>query len=83
MKRIEFTCDGCDLVERVALPADGNANFMFEGWTAHRVIAEENGSATYDISADLCPRCSEKIRHAINPANWPRSETTIRAFARK
>ena len=83
MKRLEFTCDGCDLVKHVLLPPNSKADFLLEGWVAHRLISEENGSVAYEISADLCPGCSDKLRHAINPANWPRMDAAVRQFAKK
>jgi hypothetical protein len=77
MKRLEFACDGCDLVEHVALPAEGAANFMIEGWVAYHSVVRENDGEPYEISADLCPRCVVKMRHAINPANWPHAIKSV------
>jgi hypothetical protein len=70
MKRLQFICDGCDLTEYVTFPGKHQANFMFEGWVAFRVTAQENDAESYEISSDLCPRCAVKMRHAVNPANW-------------
>jgi hypothetical protein len=67
----------------VELPLDGNANFLPEGWISHRLASEENGAIVSQITADLCSSCSEKLRHAINPANWPRLDPAIRQFAKK
>ena len=83
MKRLEFTCDGCDLIKHITLPPGGNADFALQGWVAHRLVAHENGSQAHEIFADLCPQCSEKMRHAINPANWPRMDPNIKQFAKK
>ncbi len=73
MKRLQFTCDGCDLTEYATLSEKGAADLMFEGWVAFHAAVRENDSEPYEISADLCPRCAVKMRHAVNPANW--SET--------
>jgi hypothetical protein len=83
MKRIEFTCDGCDLVMHADLPSDGRIETVVDGWVAHRVTCHENGVAVREISADLCPGCTEKLRHAINPVNWPRQSASVRQFGRK
>jgi hypothetical protein len=83
MRRLEFICDGCSLTKHVELPSGAKPNFMLEGWVAHQVVAHENGESAYEISADLCPECTEKFRHAINPANWPRMDATVRQFAKK
>ena len=83
MKRLEFTCDGCDLVKHVVLPPGGKADFALDGWIAHRLVTHEDGVLTYENSCDLCPACAEKMRHAINPANWPRMDPTVRQFAKK
>ena len=83
MKRLEFTCDGCDLVNHCEMPPSGNADFMLDGWVAHHIISHENGSAACDITVDLCPSCSDKLRHLINPANWPRVDPTVRQFAKR
>jgi hypothetical protein len=83
MKRLEFTCEGCDLVEHVVVPAGGVTDFALDGWAANHVIMQENGSLTYENLVDLCPACAEKMRHAINPANWPRMDPTVRQFAKK
>jgi hypothetical protein len=83
MKRLEFTCEGCDLTEYVTLPIGGQTDVTLDGWVAHHVVMEENGSVIFENSADLCPACAEKMRHAINPANWPRMSPTVRQFAKK
>jgi hypothetical protein len=44
---------------------------------------QENGVRAYDISVDLCPECTEKFRHAINPANWPKMDPEVMRFAKK
>jgi len=72
MKRIEFMCDGCDKIEYAKLDSVRTIDFMMEGWLTHRIVAHENGSEAYEITSDLCPVCSENLRRAINPANWPR-----------
>ena len=74
MKRLEFTCEGCDFTEYVTLPTGGQTDVTLDGWVAHHVVMQENGSVTFENSADLCPACAEKMRHAINPANWPRMD---------
>jgi hypothetical protein len=83
MKRLEFPRDGCDVVMHAALPSGGKPDLALEGWVAHHVVMQENGSTTYQNSADLCPDCAEKMRHAVNPANWPRMSPTLRQFAKK
>ncbi len=83
MRRLVFTCDGCDLNEHITLSADRGADGMIKGWIAHHVVAYENGSPTCDMFADLCPACSNKFRHAINPAKWPRMEVLLQAFGKK
>jgi hypothetical protein len=83
MRRLEFTCDGCNLVSRIDLPADCNADFLPEGWIAHKIVADENGVQVYEIAADLCGECTVKLRHAANPANWPKLDPAVRQFARR
>jgi len=83
MKRLEFTCDGCDLVEHAVAPAGSITDFTLKGWVAHHVVLQENGSVIFENSADLCPSCAEKMRHAINPANWPRMDSTVRQYGKK
>lgn len=83
MRRLEFRCDGCDLEEHVVLSLSDKVEFFLEGWVAHHLITHENGVTTFENSADLCPDCAEKMRHAINPANWPRMDPTLRKFAKK
>lgn len=84
MRRLEFTCEGCDLVEEIVLPSGGGlADVAFNGWIAHRAVVYEGGSEAYEISADLCPKCVDKMRHAINPANWPRIKAAAKDHARK
>ena len=83
MKRLEFTCEGCDLTRYVKLPPEGVTDVTLDGWVAHHVVMQENGSVVFENSADLCPACAEKMRHAINPANWPRGEPAVRQFAKK
>jgi hypothetical protein len=78
MKRLEFTCEGCDLKRYVTLPPGGETNVTLDGWVAHHVVMQENGSVAFENSADLCPACAEKMRHAINPANWPRADSMVR-----
>lgn len=73
MKRLEFTCEGCDLTRYVKLPPGGNTDVTLDGWVAHQVVMQENGVVVFENSADLCPACAEKMRHAINPgelATW-------------
>lgn len=77
MKRLEFICDGCDYVDHVALETVNGSDYMLKGWVTHRIVAHENGTQTYEIIADLCPNCSENLRRAINPANWPRMRSTL------
>ena len=55
MKLLEFTCDGCDLVEHCEVPPSGNIDFMLDGWVAHHIVSHENGSPAYDVAADLAP----------------------------
>jgi hypothetical protein len=85
MKRLEFTCDGCDLVEHVVLPPGRGAvaELALDGWVAHRAVLHEGNAEPYEIFADLCPRCMEKMRHAINPANWPRIKAVTKEQGRK
>jgi hypothetical protein len=83
MRRLVFTCDGCDLNEHVILPPGGDPDNMFKGWISHRLVAYENGASTDNISADLCPDCSNKLRHAINPTKWPRMDAVMQTFAKK
>jgi hypothetical protein len=82
MKRLEFTCDGCDLVEHVALPSDNRIDVTLSGWTTYHVVARENNSEPDEILSDLCPSCSAKMRLAINPANWPRMDSTVKRIAK-
>ena len=79
MKRLEFTCEGCDLTRYVKLPPGGKTDVTLDGWVAHQVVMQENGSVIFENSADLCPACAEKMRHAINPANWPRADSMVKA----
>jgi hypothetical protein len=74
---------GFELVEHVVVPAGGVTDFALDGWVAHHVVMQENGSVIFENSADLCPACAEKMRHAINPANWPRMDPAVRQFAKK
>jgi hypothetical protein len=83
MKRLEFTCEGCDLTEYVTLPTGGQTDVTLDGWVAHHVVMQEDGSVIFENSADLCPACAEKMRHAINPANWPRIDPAMKQFAPK
>ena len=83
MKRIEFTCDGCNLVNHVDFPEDGRFDTLPAGWVAHRLAASENGAQAYEISADLCPECTAKFRHAVNPVNWPKLDATVMHFAKR
>lgn len=78
MKRIEFTCDGCDSVEFIDCASLSSLDVMLDGWVTHRILAHENGAAAYEILSDLCPKCSENLRRAINPANWPRIKAMTR-----
>jgi hypothetical protein len=78
LRQLEFTCEGCDLVEYATLPAVLVANFMLKGWVAHRAIVYENGLPAYEISADLCPECRKKMRQAITPSKWPRLAISAR-----
>ena len=77
MKHIQFTCDGCDLVEHVVLLTQDAANLSVDGWVAYRAVVRENDAEPYEISADLCPRCVLKMRHAVNPAHWPRASMAL------
>jgi hypothetical protein len=83
MRRLEFTCDGCNFARQVDLPSSGKRDLMPEGWVAHHLVAHENGLQAYEILADLCPECSNKFRHAVNPANWPKLDATVRQFAKR
>jgi hypothetical protein len=83
MRRLEITCDGCDLTEEVIVPIGGEADFGFDGWVAHHVVVRENGDPTYENVVDLCPTCAEKMRHAINPANWPKLDPEVKRFVKK
>ncbi len=82
MRRLVFTCDGCDLNEQVIL-GDGKADDVFKGWIAHRLVARENGKTTFDLSTDLCPDCSIKLRHAMNPSRWPRLDSAAQPLGKK
>ena len=55
MKRLEFTCDGCDLVKHCEVPPSGNADFMLDGWVAHHIISHENGSASMRYHGGFVP----------------------------
>ena len=59
VRRLEFTCDGCNLIDHFTLPAGGGAlaALMLDGWIAHRAVRYGVNSEPYEISADLCPRC--------------------------
>ena len=83
MKRLEFICDGCDLVEHVALPSENITDMTLPGWSAFQVVVRENNSQPDEIYSDLCPSCSNKMRLAINPANWPRMGEVVKQFAKK
>lgn len=83
MKRLEVTCNGCDHVEHVNLPVSDQIDLMFDGWISHRAVVYENGLDSYEIAADLCPECANKMRHAINPANWPRIKAVRESRARR
>jgi len=60
-----------------------NIDFMMEGWVTHRIVAYENGVEAYEVLADLCPKCSENLRQAVNPTNWPRMKAPSREFSQK
>jgi hypothetical protein len=83
MRRLEITCDGCDVTEQVIVPVGDKTDLAFNGWVAHHVVVRENGAPTYENAVDLCPVCAEKMRHAINPANWPKLDPDVRKFAKK
>jgi hypothetical protein len=83
MRRLVFTCDGCDLSEQVVLANDSKADGVLRGWIAHRLVARENGKTTYEATTDLCPDCSVKLRHAINPTRWPRLEPVPQSLGKK
>ena len=83
MKRLELTCEGCDLTRYVTLPRSGKTDVTLDGWVAHHVVMQENGSVIFENSADLRPACAEKMRHAIDPANWPRADSFVRQPPRK
>ncbi|HEY8036343.1 MAG TPA: hypothetical protein VIF37_12245, partial [Methylobacter sp.] len=53
MKRLEFTCEGCDLTRYVKLPPGGKSDVTLDGWVAHHVVMQENGSVIFENSADL------------------------------
>ena len=38
MKRLEFTCEGCDLTRYVTLPPGGKTDVTLDGWVAHHVV---------------------------------------------
>ncbi len=38
MKRLEFTCEGCDLTRYVKLPPGGKTDVTLDGWVAHQVV---------------------------------------------
>ena len=60
VRRVEFTCDGCNFIDHFTLPAGGGgalAGLMLDGWIAHRAVRYGVDSEPYEISADLCPRC--------------------------
>ena len=78
MRRFEVTCDACDLVEHINLRGSAGTDLLFDGWIAHRAVVYENGAEAYEVSADLCPECAEKMRHALSPANWPRIKAAPR-----
>jgi hypothetical protein len=83
MKHLKITCDGCDRIEEVVLPLGQETNFTVSGWVAHHAVLDENGSLIFENWGDLCPVCAEKMRHAINPSNWPRMDPVVRQFAKK
>lgn len=83
MRRVEFTCDGCHFVTHIDLKLYTDAAILPDGWVAHQIVVHENGANAYEISADLCPDCTSKLRHAINPANWPKLDSSVRQFAKK
>jgi hypothetical protein len=80
MKRLECTCDGCGRVEFYALPEFVEISELREiptiGWVYHRIIAIENNSAPVEVKAELCPRCTENLRRALNPVAWPKLRST-------
>ena len=39
--------------------------------------------SAYEISPDLFLECTEKFRHAVNPANWPKRDPEVMRFAKK
>ena len=65
------------------LSAADKADFELDGWVTHHVVVYENDSPAYENAADLCPVCAEKMRHAANPANWPRQNRTVGTFSVK
>jgi len=65
MKRLEFTCEGCDLTRYVKLPPGARrCDIGRLGRASSRHAGE--GAVIFENAADLCPACAEKMRHAIN-----------------
>jgi len=47
MKRLEFTCEGCDLTEYVTLPTGGQTDVTLDGWVAHHFVRQDGGSVIF------------------------------------
>ncbi len=84
MKRLEFACDGCNTVSYCDVPPSGNVtDYMLHGWTANRIMLEENGARVIDIAADLCPSCSDKLRSVMDTSRWPKiDDRMVKQFER-
>jgi hypothetical protein len=81
MKRLEFTCDACHTISRCDVPPSGNvADYMLDGWTANRIMLEENGARVIDAWAELCPTCAENLRSAMDTSSWPKINSVVCEF---
>jgi len=55
MKRLEFTWLKAVTYRICHVPIGGKTDVTLDGWVAHHVVMQENGSVTFENSADLCP----------------------------
>ena len=76
MRRVQFSCDGCDLTEFMDIDRARQANFNVENWVIHRINVHESGADGYEFVAELCPSCTANFRNTVNPANW-RKKTPV------
>jgi len=65
MKRLEFTCEGCDLTRYITLLPGGTTDVTLDGWVAHHVVMQENGSVIFDTRRTFAPPV---LRKCVTPS---------------